>query len=168
MLLDAEKFYAELDGYFAGHDNKATERFLLETLEAMENSMLITCECACRAGGDCGPDSGSGPSEEELRWAAERSRGMIMVLNELACFYRGLGRWEESLRAFGRALAELELCGLEGSDGYALALVNMAGTLRLLGRYEEALEDFEKARAILEKTVITTHIITQASGTTRA
>jgi tetratricopeptide (TPR) repeat protein len=151
MLLDAERFYAELDGFFAGRDNKATEKYLLDTLDALENSILITTECTCRADADCGTGSRSGPSEEELRWAAERSRGLIMALNELACFYRGLGRLEESIRAFRRALLELELCGLEGSEGCALALVNMAGTLRLLGRYEEALEDFEKARAILDK-----------------
>jgi tetratricopeptide (TPR) repeat protein len=148
MLFDATKFYEELDGYFYRHDTCATEKFLLETLEGLENSMLISTECSS-CGGSCPDDSC--PSEEEIAWAVERSQGMIAVLNELACFYRGLSRWDDSLKAFSRVMAEMELCGLEESDNYALVIINTAGTYRLLAKYNEALEAFDRAKEILDK-----------------
>jgi tetratricopeptide (TPR) repeat protein len=148
MAFDSAAFYSDLDRYFSQHDNEATEKFLLETLESIENSMLIT-----PGGGCCCDDEAAceGPTEEEIKWAVERSQGMIAVLNELACFYRGLSRLDESMNAFNRVKEEMEFCGLGESEGYAVVLINLAGTYRLMGKYDEALQAYETSKKLLLK-----------------
>ncbi len=69
----------------------------------------------------------------------------LAVWNELGSFFRGTGRYEESLSAFQRAE---DLAGeLRGRDsgGYATVLNNMAGTCRLLHRASEAESLFLRA-----------------------
>lgn len=148
MYTDAKSFHEQLDSYYAGHDNEATEKFLLDTLEELENAMMISSGCGCCADGDCEDE---GATEEELKWMIGLSEAKITVLNELACFYRGISRWDECLGAFSRVKEEIELCGLTGDDSYALVTLNLAGAYRLLGRFEDALAAFEEAKAILDK-----------------
>ena len=65
--------------------------------------------------------------------------------NELGSFFRGAGRYEESLSAFRRA--EVMAGKLQGRDSgaYATVLNNMAGTCRLLHRASEAESLFLRA-----------------------
>jgi hypothetical protein len=86
MAFDSAAFYSDLDRYFSQHDNEATEKFLLETLESIENSMLIT-----PGGGCCCDDEAAceGPTEEEIKWAVERSQGMIAVFKRACLLLQG-------------------------------------------------------------------------------
>lgn len=149
MSFDTKSFYDELDGYFARFDNEATEKFLLDALENIENSMIISAGCSC-CGGDDSCDIEGNLSEQDKEWIITRSQGMIAILNELACFYRGLSRWPECIDAFTKLKAEMELCGINCSDNYALVTLNLAGAYRLMGDYDKALEAFAEARKLLE------------------
>ena len=147
MSFDTKSFYAELDGYYARYDNEATEKFLLDYLDSVENSMIISAGCGCCGDGDsCDTDA---VSEQDKEWLISRSQGMIAVLNELACFYRGISRWSECIDAFNRLKTEMETCGIMCSDNYALVTLNLAGAYRLMGDYNKALEAFGEAREIL-------------------
>lgn len=150
MSFDTKSFYDELDGYFARYDNEATEKFLLDALESVENSMIISAGCSSCGCDDSSCDIEGILSEQDKEWIITRSQGMIAILNELACFYRGLSRWPECIDAFTKLKAEMELCGINCSDNYALVTLNLAGAYRLMGDYDKALEAFAEARKLLE------------------
>ena len=150
MSFDTKSFYAELDGYYSRYDNAATEKFLLESLDNVENSMIISAGCSCCGDGDCGDGEEQPLSAEEKEWIVSRSQGMIAILNELACFYRGVSRWPECIDAFTRLKTEMEQCGITGSDNYALVILNLAGAYRLMGDFEKALATFAESRKILD------------------
>lgn len=84
--------------------------------------------------------------ESLCRAEAETDRELeLAVRNELGSFFRGAGRYEESLSAFRRAeFLAGELRG-RGSGAYATVLNNMAGTCRLLHRASEAESLFLRA-----------------------
>lgn len=145
MSFDTKSFYDELDGYYARYDNAATEKFLLDSLNNVENSMIISAGCSCC----CGDDDSCEIDAQDKEWIISRSQGMIAILNELACFYRGVSRWPECIDAFSRLKAEMESCGIMCSDNYALVTLNLAGAYRLMGDYEKALAAFGEAREIL-------------------
>ncbi len=148
MSFDTKSFYEELDGYYSRYDNEATEKFLLDALNNVENSMIISTGCSCCSGDDsC--DVEGGISAQDKEWIITRSQGMIAILNELACFYRGVSRWPECIAAFSKLKAEMESCGIMCSDNYALVTLNLAGAYRLMGDYPKALEAFGEAREIL-------------------
>lgn len=149
MSFDTKTFYDELDGYYSRYDNAATEKFLLDYLNGVENSLFISAGCSCCGDGDCGDGEEQPLSAEEKEWIVSRSQGLIAVLNELACFYRGVSRWNECIDAFTRLKKEMEDCGLTDSDNYALVILNMAGAYRLMGEYEKALAAFGESREIL-------------------
>ena len=75
---------------------------------------------------------------------------MLTVQNELGAFYRGAGRYAESLEAFADAAEEVKaLCGPAGEE-YANILNNMAGTYRLLHRGEQAEKLFLQAMEVYQ------------------
>lgn len=149
MSFDAQAFYDELDRHYAAFDNAATEKFLLEALENVENSVYLQAGCACCGDGDCGDGDTEELNEAEKEWVVSRAQGMIAILNELACFYRGVSRFDECIDAFTRLKKEMEDCDLTGTDNYALVTLNLAGAHRLMGKYDEALAAFDEAGRIL-------------------
>jgi tetratricopeptide (TPR) repeat protein len=149
MSFDTQAFYDELDRHFAAFDNAATEKFLLEALDNVENSVYLEGNCACCGDGDCNDKGEKELTPAEKDWIVSRSQGMIAILNELACFYRGVSRFDESMDAFARLKKEMEDCELTGTDNYALVTLNLAGAYRLMGKFDEALAAFDEAGSIL-------------------
>lgn len=145
---DVQKFYTELDQYFAGYDNAATEQFLKDELEKANSIgviLAVTSNCpTC----NIGKEDDLSDSEKEL--ILQRSQARIAVLNEMACFYRGISKWEPCIDTFRELMAEMEFSGLQETEQYALAVINMAGAYRLIGKFDKALELFEKAAGILK------------------
>jgi tetratricopeptide (TPR) repeat protein len=72
------------------------------------------------------------------------------LLNELAGWYRGISRYEDSERYFVQMLSILEKNGLQDSVAYARILLNAAGLYRLTNRFDEALDASLTAKAIIE------------------
>ena len=146
---DAQKFYDELDKYFAGYNNEATEAFLKEELEKANNiGMILGVSSSCPT---CNIGNEGELSDEERELILQRSQARISVLNEMACFYRGISKWEPCIDTFLELMAEMEFSGLDHTEQYALAVINMAGAYRLLGKFEKSLELFEKAAGILKE-----------------
>lgn len=74
----------------------------------------------------------------------------ITVLNELAGFYRGVSRYEDSVAAYLSALMLLEAAGQRDKPFYSTIVMNAAGTLRLAGRLSEAEEMYKKVLDLLD------------------
>ena len=146
---DSADFYKRLDEMYTTYDNDEIEKFLLTSLDNIENAAIVDGHCCSCIG--CGGVDEQAQKEEEMLWAINRSHGIIVVLNELACFYRGVSRWKECLETFERVKAAMEEAHLTQTDNYAVVILNMAGALRLLGDREKALAYFEKAESILVK-----------------
>ncbi|MBQ8831654.1 MAG: tetratricopeptide repeat protein [Oscillospiraceae bacterium] len=153
MAFDINKFYADLDEYYARHDNAATEQFLKDSLAMSEEYMIIPSSC-----GSCddhcdrtGEEKYDQLSDHEKEWIINCSDTRIAVLNEMACFYRGLSKWDMCLTAFDAVKAELEIRGMQNNSAYAVVILNMAGALRLMGKLDEALASFKEAETILLK-----------------
>ena len=72
------------------------------------------------------------------------------IMNELAGFYRGTNRFDESNSAFRKALDVLEKCDLTQTPDYVTILLNQAGLQRLMGNTGEAIDMFLKSKSILE------------------
>ncbi|MGN0157627.1 MAG: tetratricopeptide repeat protein [Brotaphodocola sp.] len=122
IMFDLEQFYANLDEHYAAHDNQATEIFLLQSREMALNSLQ------------------------------KPNMAYVSVCNELACFYRGLSRWNESLETFSLAQQELEFASCQGTEEYATVLLNKAGTYRYMRDLDSAISLFRQAADILEIT----------------
>lgn len=136
MSFDLQKFYRELDESYAALDRNATEAFLLasrETAYASCQPELLRDGCPA-----CAPQ-------------VSPNGALIAVCNELACFYRGLSRWEESLEAFTQAQEELDQYYQNDTVQYATILLNKAGTYRYMGKPQQALTLFRQAEAILNR-----------------
>ena len=132
---DLKQFYQELDRHYAAHDNAATEQFLSASREK------------ARLAGAPLPFNDSCPSCVP---PIEPNMDYICVLNEQACFYRGLSRFEECLEAFSAAQEELEQLYRTDTREYGVLLLNKAGAYRYMGDTEQALAHFRKAQRILE------------------
>ncbi|RHP47580.1 tetratricopeptide repeat protein [Clostridium sp. AF32-12BH] len=133
MAFDLTKFYKELDTCYAEHDLEKTERFLKEQQKkAYESGAWIPQNNGCPS---CVPEM-------------EPNMDYVAVCNEMACFYRGLSRWEESLETFSLAQKELESLYRKHTAEYATILLNKAGTYRYMGKLKEALEHFLQADRI--------------------
>ena len=81
-----------------------------------------------------------------LRSGAEK----VAVLNELAGFYRGISRYDESVQNFQEALTLLEQAGQKNSNAYATVLLNLAGVYRLTRKLDLAAQMFEHALTLLD------------------
>lgn len=154
MAFDINGFYSKLDEYYGRYDNAATEKFLLDSLAQAEEFMIIPSSCSsCLDHGDhTGEEKFNKLSEEEKKWIIECSDSRIAILNEIACFYRGVSNWEKCLSAFNAVKDEMEARGLEHINSYAVVILNMAGAFRLMGRFDDALAAFHQAEEILTRT----------------
>ncbi len=77
---------------------------------------------------------------------------IVGIANELAGFYRGTARYDQSALYFSLCLRTMSALGLEESLQYATAEMNYAGTLRLSGNYSEAMKAFDHSRALYESS----------------
>lgn len=136
MSFNLQAFYRELDESYAALNRNATEAFLLESRsKAMAAGQPELLRDGCPA---CAPQ-------------LEPNNALIAVCNELACFYRGLSRWQESLDAFTEAQEELEQYYRNDTVQYATILLNKAGTYRYMGQPQQALELFDRSETILSR-----------------
>jgi tetratricopeptide (TPR) repeat protein len=69
------------------------------------------------------------------------------LYNELAGFYRGISRFDESEDTFSRALGIFEA---SGTPEYATVLLNLAGLYRIAGDADKAIQLFHTAKERLE------------------
>lgn len=135
MTFDLDQFYRELDEHYAAHDNEATERFLKSCRSrAWQEGLADPISTGCPS---CAP-------------ALEPNMPYVSVCNEMACFYRGLSRFQDSLDCFTLAQEELESLYLQNTPEYATILLNKAGTYRYMGDLDHALDHFSRSARILE------------------
>lgn len=152
MAFDINKFYEDLDAHYARYDNAATEQFLKDSLAMSEEYMIIPSSCSsCDDHCDrTGEEKFDQLSDHEKEWIIRCSDTRIAVLNEMACFYRGISQWDKSIAAFEAVKEELENRGLQNNSAYAVVILNMAGAYRLMGKFDTALEAFKNAEAIMQ------------------
>lgn len=135
MAFDLNRFYRQLDEHYAAHDNTATEQFFKDSRQkAYQDGLADPLPAGCPS---CAP-----PIKPNMAY--------VSVCNEMACFYRGLSRFQDSLDAFARAQEELESLYLQNTAEYATILLNKAGTCRYMGDLDSALEHFSRSARILE------------------
>lgn len=84
------------------------------------------------------------------RQLAEGDPARVAVLNEIAGFYRGVSRYEESAEYFERALRLLPTEG-DGAQLYARVKLNLAGLYRYMGRLDLAEEAFLQVRDLMDR-----------------
>ena len=151
MAFDIKKFYEDLDAHYARYDNAATEQFLKDSLAESEEFMIIPSSCSsCEDHCDrTGEEKYEQLSDHEKEWIINCSDTRIAILNEMACFYRGISQWDKSIAAFEAVKEELENRGLQNNSAYAVVILNMAGAYRLMGKFDTALEAFKKAETIM-------------------
>ena len=110
----------------------------------------------------------SGPDlEQRLQALLEQSRTeygaesrlSVAMLSELGAYYRGQGRYEDSVSCFRQALELLRRTGGESSPDYATATNNLAGTYRLMGRYDEAETAYTECLRRYRETLGETHVL---------
>jgi len=94
----------------------------------------------------------------------EESREHASLLSELGAFYRGQGRFEESERAFLRAMDLLA----EGTADWATAVNNLAGTHRMMKKLDEAEEEFTRAGDCYAATLGRDHVLYAATLNNRS
>ena len=73
------------------------------------------------------------------------------LYNELAGFYRGVSRYDESEDYFFKALSIFKIVGMELSPQYATVLLNLAGLFRIKGEADRAIALFTDAKTMIEK-----------------
>lgn len=87
---------------------------------------------------------------DALAAAGESSMERAGLYNELAGFYRGVSRFDESGDAFERALDIFSSRGMGASPEYATVLLNLAGLYRMKGEADKAVGLFLNAMKKLE------------------
>lgn len=75
----------------------------------------------------------------------------IAALNELGSYYRGIGHYDESAKAFEEAGHDILSCGQKDTLDYATNRINLAGTLRLQKKYVQARSLYEEALNIYQR-----------------
>ncbi len=70
------------------------------------------------------------------------------AVNELGTYYRGVSRYEESVRAFETAGRDMLSYGAKDTVDYATNRINLGGTLRLMKQYDQALALYAEAAGI--------------------
>ena len=109
MAFDLNRFYRQLDEHYAAHDNTATEQFFKDSRQkAYQDGLADPLPAGCPS---CAP-----PIKPNMAY--------VSVCNEMACFYRGLSRFQDSLDAFAQAQEELESLCLQNTAEYATILLN--------------------------------------------
>lgn len=103
----------------------------------------------------------TGEIEAYIRKMMEANRGccgghgilFISCLNEMGSYYRGISRYEDSVRAFEEA--GRDILGDMGQESveYATNRCNLAGTARMMGDYDWALKLFTEAATIYNMVV---------------
>lgn len=68
----------------------------------------------------------------------------VSVYNEVACWLRGVSRYDEALEYYMRALALMEKCGLSDTDMERRVRLNLATLYRLTGELDKAEESYEQ------------------------
>lgn len=149
MVFNIDKFYTELNILLAEHNNVNIERFMLDQINMITNSVLIEQSCSTCGYGSFEGDNKICENDKEAKWFKERTYGMITVLNELACFYRDSGKLNNAIETFQKAEEEMDECGITDTWNYVQVVINKAGTYRLMGEYENALIEFERAEKVL-------------------
>ena len=127
-----QSFFRQLDAYYEVHDNDGAERYMKE-----QANLPLT--------------EASGSEEEKQAAFSDSCLYSASVYNELACFYRGVSRFQESVDTFETARQMLKAAGKEDTDLYGTVLLNEAGVWRYLGETEEALGLFEEAEEMLTR-----------------
>lgn len=136
MAFHIKQFYQDLDAHYDQRNNAETEKFLLRCKqEAFEEGKAPIVRPTCPS---CEPD-------------ILPNYDFISVCNELACFYRGLSRFQESLDTFSEAQKELESLYQTETLEYGTVLLNKAGTYRYMGDLKNARAHFERAESILSR-----------------
>lgn len=136
-MTEIEKFYKELDDVYSTNDLTRIENFLLGSKQRFyEQGQAPLFSQGCP---NCIPE-------------AKPNMDYVSVCNELACFYRGLSRWQESMNSFSAAVDELKRFHLNDTPNYAMVLLNMAGTCRLMGDKDKALKNFTQAGDIFKSS----------------
>ena len=74
--------------------------------------------------------------------------GEIAICNELAGFYRAVGRFDEAFEIYEQALTAIESINSRGSEGHGSTLINMATTYTMIGDFDKALNLYEEASKI--------------------
>lgn len=136
MAFSLEQFYRDLDIQYDTHDLSSIEQFLLRSqAKAYADSLVSVPFDGCPS---CIPE-------------AVPNMNYVSVCNELACFYRGLSRFQDSLSAFADAEKELESFYRQETVEYATVLLNKAGTYRYMQDLTAALSLFQKSAHIMEQ-----------------
>lgn len=136
-MAEIDKFYQELDSVYSTNDLGRIESFLLDSRQhfyELGQAPLFSQGCP-----SCIPE-------------AEPNLDYVSVCNELACFYRGLSRWQESMDNYASAIDELKRFRLNDTPNYAMILLNMAGACRLMGDRDRALQNFRQAGEIFKSS----------------
>ncbi|MBS1209745.1 MAG: tetratricopeptide repeat protein [Proteobacteria bacterium] len=79
---------------------------------------------------------------------ASDNTSALTLLNELMGFYRGMSRFQDSIRVADQAVNLLEKMGYKGSIPYATTLLNVATAYRASGQTAKAIELFEEVGRI--------------------
>ena len=88
---------------------------------------------------------------DTIAGTGENSTERAGLLNELAGFYRGTGRFAESEDVFGQSLKIFESAGMSATPAYATVLINLAGLFRIMGDADRAINLFFTAMKNLEE-----------------
>lgn len=73
------------------------------------------------------------------------------MLNELACFYRDLGKLDKSVEMFQKAEFEMRDSTITKTLNYVQIIINKADTYRIMGEHEKALGEFNRAERLIKK-----------------
>lgn len=79
---------------------------------------------------------------------------LIAICNELGGFYRALGRYEEGIPLYKKALSAVSTLGLQDTEHHATTLMNFATTYAVKGDPEQALKFFSLAAEIFRRANI--------------
>ena len=129
MSENLKAFYTSLDQAYANGDKDDVEKLLL----TQANDSCTSCD--------------------------QFSEINLASISELGAFYRGVSKYETSIRYFESAADIIRRFLGEDSVEYATNINNLAGTYRLMGNYEKALELFLSAGKIYLKTVGESHYL---------
>ena len=86
-----------------------------------------------------------------MRDGGDRTAEFVAIINELACFYRGTSRFDESEQIFKTAVELMDTIGGAGTLAGATVIINYAGLMRLQRKNDDAIRLFLDAKRLLEE-----------------